>query len=180
MKRALVILFACSVASGGVVQESAGARITMTGSMDYWWCPTIVPGNLTRLYVVAELSAGACGGITEAEFRIAGFPTEAEHCFVNPVWPVGITPVGDPFVEGVRLDFPCATPESGRVVLFSFDVIALAQFADRRVQLVAYQMPSDVQFAYPVGPCPNLTLCTGTRIAAGPTEIWLNDTSGRC
>src|SRR5262245_50885901 len=155
MRRILAIVFACLVAGMTVADEAAGAYIVLTGAVDHWSCPTIVPVVLTRLYVVAVLQDEACAGITEAEFRIAGFPTTAENVLVFPQWPLGVPPMGDPFVEGVRIGFPCATSESGVVVLFSFDVLALAPIANNRfVDVAAHQPPSDPQF-----PCPTFTLC---------------------
>src|SRR5262245_12093279 len=147
MRRALAIVFACLATGAVVTDDAVGARITLTGALDYRSCPTIAVGVLTRLYVVAELHGEACGGITEAEFRITGFPPTAENCFVFPQWPFGIPPIGDPFVEGVQVGFPCAAPESGVVVLFSFDVLALVPVAaNRAVQVVAHLTPSDPQF----------------------------------
>jgi hypothetical protein len=177
MRRVLAIAFAVLVTGAVVPDAATGAAITLTGALDYWACPAIPLGQPTRVYVVAELYDQACGGITGAEFRIAGFPTLAENWIVVPAWPPGVQPTGDPFVEGVRLQFPCAAPKSGVVVLFAFDVIALAPISNRMVSVVAHQMASG-----PFLPCPLLTLCDEnfSYLCVAGSVTWLNDTTGSC
>ena len=180
MHRLLSIVCRMLIAGTAVTSSASAATIFLsreTTRADL--CPNVPSFQPTPLYVVAESRQTACGGIAGAEFRLSGYPTEAEGWFTNLVWPPGFQHTGDVFNEGVLLEFPCVASESGAIVLLTMDVLATQPNQDRVVvPVLAHQNPSDPQFA-----CPVLTLCDAgfTKICAQGAQSRINtSSSGTC
>ena len=132
-------------------------------------CPAIQLFTPVQVYVVATLAPAACGGITGAEFRLAGWPTS---WFYTPVQGPGIPIDGNPFQEGARVAFGCQASEPGAVTVLAITVIATTQVFDVPVTVLAHSSPSDPQFA-----CPVLKLCDSpvfTSVCATGVQTWIN------
>lgn len=128
-------------------------------------CPTIPLFQPTTVYVVALLAPDACAGITGAEFRLDGFPTQAEGWFSAPAYPPSVQAEGDPFGDGVRLTFPsCQASTTGAVMLFTITVLATSSLQDVPATAAAHRAPSDPSFT-----CPVLRVCDSAAAVCAAT-----------
>ena len=172
MRTATVALLAASVL--WTAQPAAAARIGVYNDPNGQLCPQAQPFAPTTWFVLALLAPDACGGISGAEFRIDGVPTNAEGWFVQVNPPPGVVGIGDPLAAGVHFNYPeCQSSASGVVVLFTLTVFQVsgAPVVDRLVQILAHQTPSD-----PLLDCPVLRLCdapalTGICVQSATTRI---------
>lgn len=134
-------------------------------------CPTIRIFEPTTVYVVALLAPDACGGITGAEFRLDGFPTQAEGWYYGLGYLPSVQAEGDPFGDGVGLTFSsCQTSTSGTVLLFTINVFATNSRENLPVRVSAHRAPSDPSFA-----CPVLRLCgSAAPVCAASAYTFIN------
>src|SRR2546426_1017289 len=108
-------------------------------------CETPVPfGTSQTLDVWVCVEGTIIGGITAAEFRIAGLPASWATA-VDPD-PAG-TATGDLFGNGVRIAFPNCNPGSGQYLhLFTVRVTALDSSTDVVLMVAAKIPPTDPTF----------------------------------
>lgn len=162
---AAIVSIACLIPAAAT-SSSIGVYLDPGGFL----CPTIPIFQPATVYVVALLAPDACVGITGAEFRLDGFPTQAEGWLSAPQYPPSVQADGDPFGDGVLLSFPsCQVSTSGAVVLFSITAFATNARQDLPVTAAVHRAPSDPSIT-----CPVLRLCgsaTPVCAAAAPTQL---------
>jgi hypothetical protein len=113
-----------------------------------------VPQNtMARFYILALLGGGVADGMTGAEFRVTGVPSE---------WFVAVTPnphpgflqIGHPLNNvGVNCAFPtCQTAPI--ITLYTVDFIATTAVSNLELRVRARNPPANPNF-----PCPLMTQC---------------------
>ena len=170
MRRLLTLCLVLPVAFGLAPNLSAAQSIAVSGNQFDISCPTASIGPVT-MYVVVNLSPGACGGITGAEFRIQGMPGGPEGRFFVQSEP-RIPELRNPFVEGARITHTCRTSETDFVSVLSMTFFATTSVTHHPVTITAHSMPSVPQFT-----CPIIRLCDApvfTALCATPIETQIN------
>lgn len=146
----IAVAVAIALVAGPVSAQSIGVFSDPAGNSCEF---SAAVGQSFTLYILATLGGGASGGMTGAEFRVAGIPagwTTSE--VANPA--AGIV-FGDPMGAGTNITFPtCQTGTGGKVLLFTVTVNPSTVVSDVILKVEMHTTPSNASFQ-----CPLVTLC---------------------
>ena len=109
------------------------------------------PGEIGRVYVVAQLGGMIECGIAGAEFRFTGIP---DDWIVHAVPNANFVAIGNPLEQGAALGFHCAQPRSGSVVLYTVDIFPSELVEDLAFMIEARDPPSSGE-----AQCAHFALC---------------------
>lgn len=161
------IVLGCALVLSGTGAESQ--IIGVYASMDATQCVLTVPAGTPRtFYVLARLGGIAANGITGAEFRLTGLPSN---------WLATVTPnpaahstLGNPLDgEGAQIAFPVC---QGPVLLYTITVLHAGDTGMYDVAVTRRTHPSDPNF-----PCAFVTLCDApvfTKVCVSTSPLYLN------
>jgi hypothetical protein len=113
-----------------------------------------VPQNtMGRFYILALLGGGVADGMSGAEFRVTGMPSEWT-AFLTPNPHPGFLQIGHPLGSvGVNCAFPtCQTAPI--ITLYTVDFIASTAVSNLELRVRARNPPANPNF-----PCPLMTQC---------------------
>jgi hypothetical protein len=116
-------------------------------------CGVIPVGTISTMYVVARRAGPTLCGVTGAEFRVAGIPSD---WFATLAIPPGCIIMDNPLgAVGGNIAFSsCQSPASGPVVFATIAVYATSAVSDCVVEVLARNPPGNPMFN-----CPLVTLC---------------------
>jgi hypothetical protein len=134
-------------------------------------CGAISVGVPTTLYIVARRSGPAECGVTGAELRLLGMPSD---WYASAVVPTGAINLGDVLgSRGANMAYgSCQRPGSSPVLLYTVQVLATSVVSDHMLRITARTPPANPNFD-----CPLITLCDVPQfsiVCMAGSMAWIN------